>query len=287
MRHGRVLLKMKFEPRYCEKNVNVQSKNYFGEFVRLSLWLLGIVFGIYLILGYTAEKIAERLPPKFETAIAGSITSKFDHSDFPRTNKYLQKVLDSLVASAEGLPPFAYKVTVVDQSTVNAVALPAGNIVVFKGLLSELKTENEVATILAHELGHYAHHDHLRGLGRGLVLISIMTALGVSSDLPGFIAPSMQTFDLKHSRDRESAADRYAMDLFVRTYGHAGGTVEVFKVLSRQDEGYRRPEMVSTHPDTLWRMQSLASYLKLKKYQIGSILPLPKPGVLPFSDDTK
>jgi predicted Zn-dependent protease len=276
---------MKFEPRYCETNVNVPSTNHFGDFVRLSLWLLGIVFGIYLILGYTAEKIAERLPPKYEAAIAGSITSKFDHSDFPRTNKYLQKVLDSLVSSAEGLPPFAYKVTVVDQSTVNAVALPAGNIVVFKGLISELKTENEVAIILAHELGHYAHRDHLRGLGRGLVLMSIMTALGVSGDLPSFIAPSVQTFDLKHSRDREAAADRYAMDLFVRTYGHAGGTVEVFKVLARQEQGSRRPEIMSTHPDTIWRIQSLTSYLQLKKYRNGSIVPLPKPGVLPFPNN--
>ncbi|UPU37175.1 M48 family metallopeptidase [Geomonas paludis] len=285
MRHGRVLLKMNFEPRYCEKNVNAQSNSHFGEFIRLTLWLLGIVFVIYLLLGYTAEKIAERLPPKFEAAIAGGITSKFGHSDFPSTQKYLQKVLDSLVSSAEGLPPFAYRVIVVDENIVNAVALPAGNIVVFKGLVSKLKNENEVAIILAHELGHYAHRDHLRGLGRGLVLVSIMTVLGVSGDLPGFISPSVQTFDLKHSRDRESAADRYAMDLFVRTYGHSGGTVEVFKVLAAQEQGGRRPELLSTHPDTLWRIQSLTDYLKLKKYPNGSILPLPKPGVLPFPND--
>jgi len=165
--------------------------------------------------------------------------------------------------------------------------LPAGNIVVFKGLLSELKTENEVAIILAHELGHYAHRDHLRGLGRGLVLMSIMTALGLSGDLPAFIAPSVQTFDLKHSRDRESAADRYAMDLFARAYGHAGGTLDVFKVLARQEHGIKRPDIVSTHPDTLWRMQALTNYLQLKKYPQGSIRPLPESGVLPFPNDKK
>ncbi len=278
---------MKFEPRYCENNVNVPSHDHFREFIRLSLWLLGIIFALYFVLGYAAEKIAERLPPKFEAAIAAGITSSFDNSDFPRTNTYLQKVLDSLVSSAEGLPPFTYKVTVHDQATVNAVALPAGNIVIFKGLLSELKTENEVAIILAHELGHYAHRDHLRGLGRGLVLMSIMTALGLSGDLPGFIAPSVQTFDLKHSRDRESAADRYAMDLFVRAYGHSGGTIDVFKVLARQEHGIKTPDIVSTHPDTLWRIQSLTNYLQLKKYPHGPILPFPELGVLPFPNDKK
>jgi Zn-dependent protease with chaperone function len=278
---------MRFEPRYSETNVNVPSHDHFREFVRLSLWLLGILFGVYFVLGYAAEKIAERLPPKFEAAIAAGITSNFDHSDFPRTNRYLQKVLDSLVASSEGLPPFTYKVTVHDEATVNAVALPAGNIVVFKGLLSELKTENEVAIILAHELGHYAHRDHLRGLGRGLVLMSMMTALGLSGDLPGFIAPSVQTFDLKHSRDRESAADRYAMDLFVRTYGHSGGSIDLFEVLARQEQGVKRPEMVSTHPDTVWRIRALTSYLKQKKYKQGPVLPLPEPGLLPFPDDKR
>src|SRR3990172_5888627 len=278
---------MKFEPRYCEVNANIPSHNHFREFIRLSLWLLGIVFGIYFVLGYAAEKIAERLPPKIEAVIATAITSNFDHSDFPRTRKYLQKILDSLVSSSEGLPPFTYRVIVNDQDAVNAVALPAGNIVVFKGLLSELKTENEAAIILAHELGHYAHRDHLRGLGRGLVLMSITAAFGFSGDLPGFIAPSVQTFALKHSRDRESTADRYAVDLFARTYGHAGGTTDVFKVLARHEDGIKQPAILSTHPDTLWRMQKLASYVQQKKYPAGSIIRLPETGVLPFLNDKK
>lgn len=276
---------MKFESRYTEKNFNVPSHNQLWEFFRLSLWLVVIVFGVYFILGFAAEKIAERLPPKFEAAIADGITSKLDNDAFPRTSEYLQKILDSLVASAVDLPEFSYKVLVIDHTTVNAVALPAGNIVVFRGLLTELKSENELAMILAHELGHYAHRDHLHGLGRGLVLMSIMTALGLSGDIPGFIAPSVQTFNLKYSRDQESAADHFAIDLFARTYGHAEGTLDVFKVLERQERGTKTPRFFSTHPDTVWRMQSLANYLQLKKYRQGDVRRLPGSGVLPFPDD--
>ena len=278
---------MKFEPRYCEKNVNVASQSYFREFLRLSLLLLGIVLAVYLVLGYAADKVAERLSPKFETAIAAGITSRFDSDDFPRTSKYLQKVLDSLASSAKGLPKLPYKVSVQDQATVNAVALPGGHIVVYRGLLSELKSENEVAIILAHELGHYAHRDHLHGLGRGLVLLSIMTALGLSGDLPGFIAPSLQTFDLKHSREREAAADIFAIDLFVRTYGHAGGAVDAFKVLARQGEEMKGPEFISTHPDILWRIASMTNHMQSKKYPKGAVSPLPGNGVLPFPGDSK
>jgi Zn-dependent protease with chaperone function len=228
---------MKFEPGYLEKNVNVPTNNHFVEFLRLSLWLLGIVFGIYLVLDFAAERIAERLPPQYEKAIASGFISKLDQQDFPQTRAYLQKILDHLVAAAENLPDFSYKIFVYDDKTVNAVALPAGNIVVFSGLLAELKTENELAMILAHELGHYAHRDHLRGLGRGLVILSIMTALGLSSDVPGFVSPAVQTLDLKFSRNQEAAADNFGVDLIVRTYGHAGGTLVVFKALERQVKG--------------------------------------------------
>lgn len=278
---------MKFEPRYSENNVNVPSQNHFREFIRLSLWLLGIVFGVYFVLGYASDKIAERLSPRFETAIAAGITSGLDRNNFPRTREYLQKILDSLVASAGNLPKFRYKVSIHDQSAVNAVALPAGNIVVFRGLLAELKSENEVAIILAHELGHYAHRDHLRGLGRGLVIMSITAALGLSGDLPGFIAPSVQTFNLKHSRNQESAADLFAMDLFARAYGHVGGAIDAFKVLAQHEHGIQSPDFISTHPDIRWRMQSLAGHMQLKKYPQGAIRPFPGSGVLPFLEDEK
>ncbi len=277
---------MKFEPRYIEENVNVPAKNHFGEFLRLSLWLAGIVFGTYLVLGFAAEKIAERLPSKYEEAMAGGFVSKLDQQAFLQTRAYLQNILDHLLASAENLPEFSYKVFIHDDKIVNAMALPAGNIVVFSGLLAELKTENELAMILAHELGHYAHRDHLRGLGRWLVLLSITTALGLSGDVSGFVSPAVQTFDLKFSRDQEVAADNFGVDLVVHAYGHAGGTLDVFKALDRQDKGrIKSPEFFSTHPDSIWRMQLLVSRLQLKKYPQRAAMPFPGLGVLPFPDD--
>jgi len=276
---------MKFEPRYCEENVNVSEHNHFREFIRLSIWLIGIICSTYFVLGFAADMLAERLPPRLERAIAAGISSRFGQDDFPSTSVYLQKVLDSLVSSAEGLPKLTFKVSVSDEEHVNAIALPGGNIVVYKGLLAEMKSENEVAMILAHELGHYAHRDHLHGLGRGLVLLSIMAALGVSGDIPGFIAPSLQTFELKHSRDRESAADLFAMDTLVRSYGHAGGSIAAFKVLARQTQYMKRPDFVSTHPDIAWRTESLANHIKDKKYPDGILKPLPGSGVLPFPAD--
>ena len=277
---------MKFEPRYSEENVNVLPRNYFLDFLRLSLYVLGIIFGIYFVLGFIADEVAKRLSPQFEKAIAASLTSAFNHNDFPHTRDYLQKVLNTLVASTEGLPEFSYQVSVYDHHAVNAAELPAGHIIVFKGLLSALKSENEIAMILGHELGHYAHRDHLRGSGRALVLLAITTTLGLSGDIPGFIAPSVQTLNLKHSRDQESAADHFAMDLFVRAYGHAGGTIDAFRILARQEKEPGMSDFFSTHPDILWRIESLTDHSR--KYPQGPIKSLPgSAGRLPFPEDIK
>lgn len=278
---------MKFEPRHLDDNVNVTSTNHFGEFVRLSAWLVTIIFGIYLVLGIAAESLAEHLPPAYEKAMGGLFTSQLNNKDFPKTQVYAQGVLDGLVAKAEGLPVFTYKVFVEDKDVVNALALPAGNIVLFKGLLQEIRTENELAMVLAHELGHYANRDHLHGLGRGLVFISIASALGISGGLPAFISPAVQTLDLRFSRTQESLADDYGIDLVNRVYGHVGGSIDMFQVLATLDQKRTpSPEFLSSHPDSIWRIRSMAERIQTKSYLQKDPLAVPGKGMLPFADDS-
>ena len=73
--------------------------------------------------------------------------------------------------------PFHVYVTEVDD--INAIALPGSNIIVFSGLLQNIQSENELVMVLGHELGHYAHKDHLRGLGRGLGISLVITSYSI------------------------------------------------------------------------------------------------------------
>jgi Zn-dependent protease with chaperone function len=276
---------MKFEPRYVEGNVNVSTRHQGREFLRLGAWLLGIVFGTYLVLGFIAERIAERLPPQMEQALAAGFVAQLNKKDFFQTRVYLQTVLDRLALANSDLPPFQYTVYVVDDDLVNAVALPAGNILIFRGLLAKIKTESELAMVLAHELGHYAHRDHLRGLGRGLVVMTISGVLGMAGEVPGFIFPSIRAFELKFSRDQESVADNFGLDLVAKVYGNTGGALSVFDTLESGTEGPKGVEFFSTHPDTIWRKQLLAERIRLKQYPQKPPVPLSPPGSLPFPGD--
>ncbi len=278
---------MKFEPRYAEENVNVSEQNPLLDFVRLSLLLLGILFGVYLVLGFAAEKIAERLPPNVEAALADSFAEQLDYKAFPRTRTYLQQVLNQLADNSH-LSGFHWQVSVQDSPEINAVALPGGHIVVFTGLLATVKSENELAMVLAHELGHYAHRDHLRGLGRGLVLLSITAALGISGDLPSFIIPSLQTFSLKYSREQEAAADLFALDVVAQTYGHVGGALDLFQLFAQQEQKDSHiPAFFSTHPDAVWRLQAARKHIRQNNYAQAAVKALPRAGKLPFPNDVQ
>jgi Zn-dependent protease with chaperone function len=67
----------------------------------------------------------------------------------------------------------------VQSDAVNAMAVPGGKMVVFSGLLDSLSSTNGLMFVLAHEVGHFKNRDHLRLMGRGIVLsILAMLALG-------------------------------------------------------------------------------------------------------------
>lgn len=279
---------MKFEPQYIEENVNVSHRNHGREFLQFAVVLIGIIFIVYLVLGFVAESIVLRLPLSVEITLGEKFMGQIDTETFPRTREYVQKVLDKLVAAAEGLPPFSYRVDIIDNEMINALALPAGRIVVYSGLLKEISSENALAMVLAHELGHYVHRDHLRGLGRGLVFMSIGALLSASGqNVPSFLMPSIYTLDLHSSRDQEEKADNFALDLMFVTYKHVGGVLELYDILQRKNDVRFLPTIFSTHPDTLKRKESLQKRLNIKSYRAEGRDPLPAPEGLPFSNDQR
>ena len=107
------------------------------------------------------------------------------------------------------MPPL--RVRVYDIPIMNAFALPGGHIVLTRGLLREASEPGEVAGVLAHEIGHVAHHHPEAQMIRiaGMqVLISVATGTSGgnnASSLAGLAAI------LKSSRDAEREADAYAV----------------------------------------------------------------------------
>lgn len=265
---------MKFTPRPLAENVNVSKGHPLAELA----WLLGglalILMVFYLLVGQTVEVVAERLPAGAERWLGRQALKNFAVAENPELDRRLQALLAALPADSP-LRRSEFRVWVAATDEINAVALPGECIVVFRGLLEAVASENELDMVLAHELGHFAHRDQLKGLGRGLVATFLTMALfGNDSSAASLVASLTLSFDARYSQRQEAAADAWGLDLLVARYGHAGGAVDFFERMSRREDAPRLAYLRASHPHPEDRIRSLERRIAGRQYRLESVTPL-------------
>ncbi len=127
----------------------------------------------------------------------------------------LARLMDKLGTTA-GLP-IALNAKVIRRSEANAVALPGGRIYVFQGLIEKAENADELAGIIAHEIGHVAHRDGTRSIlqSAGLSFLFGML-LGDFVGGTAVVIGARAVLQSSYSREVEAAADRYGLDLMGR-----------------------------------------------------------------------
>lgn len=265
---------MKFTPRALKENVNVTPISPLRELFVLLGGILGALLIIYLVLGFALDVLVMRMPEELEAKI-GAFFSKNYRLKEPSSNELkIQKLLDELASLVDEkeLHLTAY---VSDNPEVNALALPGGNVLIFSGLLEEIESENELSMILAHEIGHFINRDHLRGLGRGLVLVAISAVFfGTDSAVADLTQRILLTTDLKFSRRQELAADKFAIRLLNKKYGHIAGSCDFFERVKGKRGETRFLKFLSTHPASADRINLIETEIREKGYLSGDKVPL-------------
>jgi Zn-dependent protease with chaperone function len=166
--------------------------------------------------------------------------------------------LDRLVRSLTGKVPHAVEpdIRVLDSPLANAVALPGGRIYLFRGLLDEAESADEIGGVLAHEMGHVAHRDGLRKLlqtGAASFLLGLL--FGDVAGSGTIILLGRLAVDGAYSRDAERAADRFAADTMLGL-GRSPRAMALLLERIAPDEG-PVPAFLSSHPITRERLDSL------------------------------
>jgi predicted Zn-dependent protease len=266
---------MKFTPRQLSENVNVSKTHPLTEF----LWLLGgilVLAGIvFFLLGITTDWAISKTPVSIEAQFGKLTLNRFPAKESRALEKRLQTLLESLPPDSL-LHQYHFRVFLSDSDDVNALALPGGNIVVLGGLLKKVKSENELAMVLAHELGHFAHRDHLGNLGRGLgIAVAAALLFGENSAASSLLAKIFLTFQAQYSQQQEAAADQFGLDLLVRRYGHAGGATAFFSRFA-PESGRKIPYILASHPHPRDRIAALNHRIKIKNYPVEATRPLGK-----------
>lgn len=267
---------MRYTPKEIDDGIRVTPGSQLKDLLAMLLGLGILLVGIYVLLGLAVDWAAERMSPEMERKLGRRFVSGLVRQQpvSPR-EQALRELFDRLPVSPE-LPELPYTVRLLEDPQANAAALPGGTIFVFTGLLDETASENELVFVLAHELGHYADRDHLKGLGRALVLFTISTALlGDDSSAGGFFLETLATTDLRFSREQESRADRFALTLLDRFYGHAGGVTDFLDRAARREAGGRFRYFFATHPHPAERVRDLNDLIEARGMPRQTPAPVP------------
>ncbi len=269
---------MKYIPRRPLTNVNVTPTSPLRDFFFMIGGLLLALMGVYVLLGVLVDFIAPRISPETERQLSGFIEGVYDDETLSSPDiKTLQMIVDGIQQQCTDLP-YSLQVEVVDDEMINALALPGGRIILFSGLLKEAASQNELAFVLSHEIGHFYNRDHLSGLGRGLVFMVLSTSVfGPNSLIGERISRMLKVSELGFSRKHETMADDFALDAMNCYYGHVAGATSFFKHTSTVQEGKFIGHYLSTHPLGEKRITHLIDRAEAKGYsQAGKLVPFIK-----------
>ena len=267
---------MKYQPHQPEQdnqhNHNVSDDQPIKTFFTLLAAVVGIVGFGYLVLGVCVDFAVDHLPDEAEALVADQFSSSYASSDLVDDEfaAYLQTLLTDLQTCAGVEYPL--QLTLADSDQVNAFAMPGGQIIVFTGLINQLESENGLAFVLAHEISHFQNRDHLRSLGRGVVLIGLSSLItGADSVITKLILPTITLGEMRFSQSRELAADRNGLAILNCRYGHVGGASEFFnRLVSEADDGTGSVwgHYFDSHPEAIDRIERIQQ----QAYQAGFLV---------------
>ncbi|HEY9727725.1 MAG TPA: M48 family metallopeptidase [Chroococcales cyanobacterium] len=268
---------MSSEPPTASINRNPPPSN--RQLLILLGLFVGFVVGVIWLLNLLINGLIGLIPPSVERQLGAVVIPVFEQQAKPSS---AQDTLNQMLARLEAhLPPEQrdkrdYRVLYLPNSTVNAIALPGDAIAIYAGLVEQAKSENELMMVLGHELGHFAHRDHLRGLGRSLLIqIAIATFLGDTSGIQSAAVSGVEAVSQsRFSQSQEREADKFGLTLLQNTYGHVAGATDFFARMSQQKGSDLA--FLSTHPAPGQRVKELKRLIKERGYAVKERSPLPK-----------
>jgi len=274
---------MNYVPKEIPEGINVTHRHPLVNFAYL-LGTVVIVSGlIFIVLGFVASYLATRVSPETEEKIGKMLNHIVSEEEIEGDQRisYLDELLNSLPEPAEKIR-LPLKVHLLDSEEINAAIMPGGHVLIHTALLETVKSENELALILAHELGHFQARDPLQGLGRSLVFMVVSAVLGISTSKSGGISEIVSftsgLAELSYSRKQERAADLYGLARIINHYGHGGYSLDFFRRLAEDEfRLLKLSKYFLTHPLSKERIEELSIAAQERQWKmIGDITPLPE-----------
>ncbi len=180
---------------------------------------------------------------------------------------YVNKVGQRLAKASES-PNLPYEFVVINDSSMNAWALPGGKIAINRGLLVELRDEAQLAAVLAHEISHVTrrHSARMQKKSSGTSLLGALAGLAIGAKIPQFqdLAKQgtglvTQGFQANYSRDYETQADNVGLALMAKAGYDPLAAVEIQELFLSQSQSNPSSSVsafFASHPPSKERIAS-------------------------------
>jgi predicted Zn-dependent protease len=203
--------------------------------------------------------------PEMEAQMGGDMAD----SD-PRTQE-VQKIGQIIGTKSDAAhSPYHYQYHLLgDTQTINAFALPGGQVFITLALYSKLADEAELAGVLGHETGHVVERHSAQQLeksrlGQMLVMGTGIAASDRQNGMAATAAAAManEMIQLKFSRTDESQADQRGLQFMTEAGFDPRAMIDVMKILQQISAGGSTPEFMQTHPDPGNRIEAINEWLQ-------------------------
>lgn len=169
-----------------------------------------------------------------------------------------------LNATPAGRSPYQFEFHLLkDPETINAFALPGGQIFITRALFNRLESEGQLAGVLGHEIAHVIQRHGAEQMAKQGLLAGLAGAAAVGTDGGGQMAAVVANLlSLKYGRDDELEADQTGLEYMALAGYDPNAMVGVMRILDEASGSGGPPEMLSTHPKPANRIGYIQDLIK-------------------------
>ncbi len=204
--------------------------------------------------------------PEMSREMGGELSANNPHT------QEVEKIGNYLVDHSDAKKsPWKFKFHLLaDTETVNAFALPGGQIFITSGLYDKLQNEAQLAGVLGHEMGHVIERHTAQQMAKNQLGESLVVAVGATSSdsqasayAPAIIASLVnQMVQLRYSRHDESEADLWGIKIMSDSGFNPWAMIDVMEILKAAGNSGHSMEIFQTHPNPDLRIRQIRSYLE-------------------------
>jgi predicted Zn-dependent protease len=222
----------------------------------------------FFLLPWMVNKAVENFPSDYEKKFGKVMYDQVKASE--RWDATQTKLINNFFDSLHFKSKYNIEILYVNKDEVNAYALPGGYMVVYDGILKKMKSEEELAGLLAHEFSHIKLKHTLKSTFNSIGFATMLQIVfgGFDESIIGLLgSQTEQLRQLHYSRTLETAADENGFNLMKEQNLDPKGMVNLFERLKAESNDII-PSILSTHPLPEERINYIQELISKNKFEV-------------------